>query len=275
MKWVITNSNKKIIHLLFWLVVTLVFLYDRRYLIQKAGLDHFAACVVVRVLLIVSLIYLNLYYLIPKFFSQKKYYTYFLLLLASVLLYVTLQNLYDIYLFGYVIGDINSRDFFHAFPYNFITTAWYVLLTVALQVSLERLESRRAGSRAASAPEKSLNGQENHAGQSIFLKSGTKQIKTKLSTIIYIQGLKDYSVVVTDQEKIIIKGSLKTVEQQLSGIKKLIRVHKSYLVAEDRINVLKGGQIIIGEHAIPIGRMYKKDLEAFLFRTTLQKGSNV
>lgn len=261
-----TNKYKKILHLLFWLVVTLVFLYDRRYLIQKAGLDHFAACVLVRLLLIISLAYLNLYYLIPKFFSPGKYFTYFLMLLTALLTYVTLQNLYDIYLYGYVIGDIESRSFFHAFPYNFITTCWYLLLTVALKLSIERYEQKRISKNAYHATAHPENGQENFSGKYIFLKSGIKQVKTDLSTILYIQGLKDYSVVVTDKDKIIVKGSLKAVEQQLSGMKKFIRVHKSYLVAEEKIDVVKGGRIIFGDRSIPVGRMYKKDLQAILFR---------
>jgi hypothetical protein len=251
----------------FGVVVTIVFLYDRRYLILKAGLDHFAACVIVRLFLIISLAFLNLYYLIPKFFSSGKYFTYFSLLLIATLIYVTLQNLYDIYLYGYVIGDIESRGFFHAFPYNFITTSWYLLLTVALKLSLDYYEQKQT-SRLSDATVAPLanNGQEQLSGKYIFLKSGTKQIKTDLSTIIYIQGLKDYSIVVTDKDKIIVKGSLKTVEQQLLGMKKLIRVHKSYLVATEKIDVVKGGKILFGDHSIPVGRMYKKELEAMLSR---------
>lgn len=266
MKGDLANKYKKIAHLLFWLVVTLVFLYDRRYLIQKAGLDHFAACVVVRLLLIISLAYLNLYYLIPKFFSPGKYFTYFSLLLTALLAYVTLQNMYDIYLYGYVIGDIESRSFFNAFPYNFITTCWYLLLMVALKLSIERYEQKRISKNDYPAIANPDNRQEHFSEKYVFLKSGIKQIKTDLDSILYVQGLKDYSVVVTDKDKIIVKGSLKTVEQQLSGMKKFIRVHKSYLVAKEKIDLVKGGRIIFGDHSIPVGRMYKKDLQAIFFR---------
>lgn len=266
MKGGLTNRYKKIMHLFFWLVVTVVFLYDRRYLIQKAGLDHFAECVVVRLVLIISLAYLNLYYLIPQFFSSKRYLNYFSLLLIAVLGYVTLQNLYDIYLYGYVIGDIESQGFFYAIPYNFITTSWYLLLTVALKLSLDYYEQKRISRHIHHSVAKPINGQEHFSEKYVFLKSGTKQIKTELSTIIYIQGLKDYSIVVTDKDKIIVKGSLKIVKQQLLGLKKLIRVHKSYLVATEKIDVIKGGKIIFGDHSIPVGRMYKKDLEAMLSR---------
>lgn len=265
MKKGLTNRQKKLVYFVFGVIITIVFLYDRRYLILKAGLDHFAACVIVRLFLIISLAFLNLYYLIPQFFSSRRYFAYFSILTIATLVYVALQNLYDIYLYGYVIGDIESRGFFYAFPYNFIITCWYLLLTVALKLSLDYYEQKRTGNNAHHVVAKPTNGQGHSSEKYVFLKSGTKQIKTDLNAIIYIQGLKDYSIIVTDKDKIIVKGSLKTIAQQLLGMKKLIRVHKSYLVAAEKIDVVKEGKIIFAEHSIPIGRMYKKELEAMLF----------
>lgn len=130
-----------------------------------------------------------------------------------MLFYVTLQNLYDIYLYGYVVGDIKSRGFFYAFPYNFITTAWYLLLTVAIKLSLDYYEQKQNSPRPeATATNSASNGHSQVPKKYVYLKSGTKQIKTELSAILYIQGLKDYSIVVTDHDKIIVKGSLKTVK---------------------------------------------------------------
>src|ERR1700759_907898 len=114
-------ATKKILQLLFWIVITMVFLYDRRYLIQKAGLGHFAECTIVRLILIISLSYLHIFYLIPRYFSAKRYFTYFACLILSLLVYVALQNLYDIYLYGFVIGAVSYRSFWHSFPFNFIT----------------------------------------------------------------------------------------------------------------------------------------------------------
>ncbi len=259
----IGEKYKKVIHLLFWLVITVIFLYDRRYLIEKAGLNHFVLCVIARLGLIISLAYLNLYYLIPRFFARRKYVLYCLLLLIAISVYVTIQNLYDIYLYGYVIGDIESKHFFYAVPYNFITTCWYLLLTVALKLSFDPYKKKITQNEHI--PDTG-NDHEDFPQKHIFLKSGTKQIKIDLDDIMYVEGLKDYSVVVTCKEKIIVKGSLKTVARQFSNLKKLIRVHKSYLVAEDKINILKGGRILFGDFSVPVGRMYKKSLEAVIPR---------
>jgi hypothetical protein len=253
--------SSKVYHFLFWLIITVIYLYDRRYLIQKFNLpEHFAACVTVRLLLIVSLVYFHLYYLVPKFFKLKKYGTYALLLIGSLLIYVSLQNLYDIYLYGYVIGDVRSRDFWSAFPYNFITTSWYIVLTAGLKFGLDRYEEKREKKPVEFQP---VTVAENGLENVVFLKTGTKQIRTDLDEVTHIKGLKDYSIVYTLSEQIIVKGSLKSTENLLRD-KKLIRVHKSYLVALDRIKTIQDNQIILGNYAIPIGRSYKKDLYKLL-----------
>ena len=218
-----TSVTGKLFHIVFWLIITVLFLYDRRYLIQKFNLpEHFAACVTVRLLLIMSLVYFHLYVLIPVFFRKRRYAVYGLILLLSLLLYVSLQNLYDIYLYGYVIGDLRSRDFWSAFPYNFFTTSWYLVLTAGLKAGLDYYESKKNKSpgwpQTGHLPE---NGQEN----SVFLKTGTKQVKISLDTITHIKGLKDYSIIYTTEEQIIVKGSLKSTETLLKG-KRLILVNK-------------------------------------------------
>lgn len=252
-------SRRRVFHFLFWLIITVIFLYDRRYLIQKAGLDHFIECVTVRLLLIMSLVYFHLYYLVPQYFRAIKYAVYSLLLLTALFAYVSLQNLYDIYLYGYVIGDLTSRDFWHAFPYNFITTSWYLLLTAGLKVGLDRYEERKQRVEVKPPSAVPPNGQE----RTIFLKTGTKQVKTNLDAVTHMKGLKDYSIIFTTEDQIIVKGSLKTTEKLFTG-KKFVRVHKSYLVALDQIKTINDNHIILGKHTVPIGRSYKKELYRML-----------
>lgn len=248
------SISTKVFHLLFWTVITLIFIYDRRYLILKFQLtEHFVACVLVRMLLLISLVYFHLNVLIPHFYKTGKIIRYVVFLLASLLVYVSLQNLYDIYLYGFVIGDVKSRDFWSAFPYNFITTLWYLALSTALKYGLDRFMSNHKTQVPAHAED------QGEQERRIFLKTGTKQVMTDLDAITHVKGLKDYSIVFTDDEQIIVKGSLKNAGDLL-GDKKLIRVHKSYLVALDRIKTVRHNQIIVGSHSIPIGRSYKKDL---------------
>src|SRR5476649_1422425 len=98
-KW---PAEKQLLNLGFWTVVTVIFLYDRTYLLQKVSLGHFAECITVRLFLIISLAYLNNYFLIPRYFLNKRYWSYFGLLVLFLATYVSLQSLYDTYLYGFV-----------------------------------------------------------------------------------------------------------------------------------------------------------------------------
>ncbi|HTD99117.1 MAG TPA: LytTR family DNA-binding domain-containing protein [Mucilaginibacter sp.] len=257
-------STKKLLHLLFWVVITMVYLYDRRYLIQKAGLGHFAECTIVRLTLIISLCYLHIFYLIPVYFSAKRYLTYFLSLTAALLTYVILQNLYDIYLYGFVIGARSYRSFWYSIPYNLVNTAWYLAITVAFKLSLDWYQQRAEikNLQEELKREASIIVTNHTDSDYVFLKSGTKKMKTPLNSIYYIQGLKDYSIIYTNEGKIIVKGSLKIVEE-LFPAKHFLRVHKSYMVANNKIKHTQSNKLVLlNDETIPIGRSYKHLLEA-------------
>ena len=250
----------------FWLLVTLVFLYERRYLIQKAGLGHFVECTVVRVGLIMALAYGHVRYFIPRFWEGGKYLRYALLLVASVFLYVTLQGAYDVYLYGFVIGIEESRNIWENLPYNVVTAAWYVGLMVALQRSVDWYEQgeslaklRRENADLKDLLEIQATQSEDMPG-SIILKSGTQKVKIDLNAVTHVQGLKDYSIIFTHDERIIVRGNLKNVHRQFpSGT--LVRVHKSYLVASGKIDALAANEVVLGAITLPVGRRYKQELE--------------
>jgi DNA-binding LytR/AlgR family response regulator len=94
----------------------------------------------------------------------------------------------------------------------------------------------------------------------IFVKSGVNRIKLKFDEVTHIQGLKDYAIIHTSQEKIVIKGSIKMV-QEMFPLSLFIRVHKSFLVLCKAIKRIERNRIVIGGCQIPIGRNYREDVE--------------
>lgn len=94
----------------------------------------------------------------------------------------------------------------------------------------------------------------------IFVKSGVKRIKLYFDQITHIQGLKDYAIIHTSTERIVIKGSIKMV-QEMFPAPLFIRVHKSFLVAQKSIKRIEHNRIMIGTYQIPIGRNYRETLE--------------
>lgn len=94
----------------------------------------------------------------------------------------------------------------------------------------------------------------------IFVKSGVLKLKLFFADVTHVQGLKDYAIIHTTSTKIVAKGSVKSM-QLLFPPPRFIRVHKSFIVAKDKIQRIEKNRIILGDHQIPIGRNYKADME--------------
>ncbi|MDB5156617.1 MAG: signal transduction histidine kinase, LytS [Mucilaginibacter sp.] len=135
-------QKNKVIYWGFWVLITIIFLYDTRYLITKASLPYFLVCGAVRVSLIVGMAWVNLQVLVPRYLFVKKYAVYISLVFLLVIGYLLLQSLYDCYLYGYVIGP-NTGQLSGVLLYNFTHTSLYILLTVALKFSIDWYEQSK------------------------------------------------------------------------------------------------------------------------------------
>jgi two-component system, LytTR family, response regulator len=90
-----------------------------------------------------------------------------------------------------------------------------------------------------------------------FVRSNYKMQKVNFEDILYIEGLSEYIILKTKSSNIITLQSFKNIEQMLPQ-SKFIRVHKSYLVAINKIDCIEGQNIKIANKEIPIGNKYKK-----------------
>lgn len=124
-------------HSAYWILITGFFIYEKRYLIYKASMPYFAACVTVRILLLIVIAYLNLHYFLPRYLLKKRYVAYFSAVIISAIGYLIAQSLFDYYLYGYVIGPMRNSDLMEALSYNFFSTLWYIGLMLALKLSMD------------------------------------------------------------------------------------------------------------------------------------------
>ena len=82
-------------------------------------------------------------------------------------------------------------------------------------------------------------------------------VKVMLNDILFIQGLRDYITVHTVKEKLITLQNLRTMEEGLPA-DKFIRVHKSFIIATNKIDTIEKNRICIGNEVIPVGETYQK-----------------
>ncbi len=90
-----------------------------------------------------------------------------------------------------------------------------------------------------------------------FIKNGNVTQKINLGDILFVEGMKDYLRIHTANDKIMTLLSFKKLEQSLS-YPKFVRIHKSYLIAVDRIDSIERNRVTIGENILPIGESYRR-----------------
>lgn len=99
---------------------------------------------------------------------------------------------------------------------------------------------------------------ESNTADFLFIKADRRFYKISFSDIKFIEGLKDYVVIHTRQQKLITAMNLKTIHLKISG-DNFIRVSKSYVVNADYIDSFDNHNIYIEEAEIPIGEVYKAE----------------
>jgi DNA-binding LytR/AlgR family response regulator len=93
----------------------------------------------------------------------------------------------------------------------------------------------------------------------LYFRSERKMVKVILQEILYIESLKDYVKIVTDKEQVITKYSMTAIEAMLPATK-FIRIHRSFLVALDKINSFSTTNIQVSTIEIPVGRLYQREV---------------
>ena len=101
--------------------------------------------------------------------------------------------------------------------------------------------------------------------RSIFVKSEYKLLQINLDDIRYIEGLKDYVKIYTEQSPhpILSLMNMKAIEQMLPT-SRFIRVHRSFIVQKSKIREIERNRIVFGDVYIPIGDSYKQAFQDFI-----------
>ncbi len=99
--------------------------------------------------------------------------------------------------------------------------------------------------------------------QFLKIREGHNITQIKISDVLYLEALKDYTRLVTNQKKHCVLSSL---GQILKGehFSNFIRIHKSYAVPKHLITKKNSYEVIInGDINLPVGRAYKENLSFF------------
>jgi DNA-binding LytR/AlgR family response regulator len=121
--------------------------------------------------------------------------------------------------------------------------------TLAVNKALERYRFRTEMANDNEIVEKGI----------LLVKSEHRIHRLKLSDILFIQSMSEYVSFHLNGSRILSLGALKSLENELPA-NLFLRVHKSYIVAIDKIDFLDGNTIQVGKEKIPVGPIYKEQL---------------
>lgn len=92
----------------------------------------------------------------------------------------------------------------------------------------------------------------------IVIKADGKTYRVQTNDILFVESMGDYLTLHTTDQKLTFYKTMKSFAEELPSAS-FIRVHKSYLIALNKIDYLEGNLIFIHGHEIPIGNAYKEE----------------
>lgn len=114
-----------------------------------------------------------------------------------------------------------------------------------------------------------------HAGSEgndyMFVKSDYKIVRIDFADILYIEGLKDYVKIylASTPRPVLSLLAMRGIEEALPA-SRFYRVHRSFIVNMERVQVLERGQIVFGEKRIPVSDSYKATVQDYINAHLLQ-----
>jgi two-component system, LytTR family, response regulator len=96
-----------------------------------------------------------------------------------------------------------------------------------------------------------------------FVKTETRMEKVRYADVLYIEGMGDYWRIITPAKRIMTLLNYKKLEEMLPP-RQFIRVHKSFIVAVDKIDSIERNRIKIADRMIPVSETFRKTFFDFI-----------
>ncbi|GAB3260071.1 LytTR family DNA-binding domain-containing protein [Larkinella harenae] len=94
----------------------------------------------------------------------------------------------------------------------------------------------------------------------LYFRADRKMVKVYTKDILYIESLKDYVKIITQTAKpLVVKQAISSVGAMLPG-RDFLRIHRSFIVAINKISAWSPSHVEIAGQDLPIGRLHQKDV---------------
>lgn len=103
----------------------------------------------------------------------------------------------------------------------------------------------------------------------LFVRSDGKWLKIDVAKVWFVEGLKDYVRIWSDDGRVTVHSTMKNFEEQLKPFQYFSRVHKSYIINLHAIDETDENSLTIRKQLIPIGGTYKDEVLQLIKRNKL------
>lgn len=150
-----------------------------------------------------------------------------------------------------IIFTTSKRDYaVEAFELN---VADYIIKPVTPARLIQAIDKARE---LLASAEEELNVNEE---EFIFIRDSSIIRRLKLDDILFVESMRDYVKLHTAQKFYAIHNTLKAVEDRLPAAR-FLRVHRSYIIAIDKIDTIRDGVIIVQDKTVPVADAYRATL---------------
>jgi len=252
-------------HVLYWTVFVLFF-----GLVWGVSDNNYSRNILIQIFCLPSrmlLVYVTLFYLFPKFFNRKKYFSFFVSYCVLVaLISVFIQRPLFLYFIqpNFLPGFKNSGFFIIS---EIMNTALDINIAAMIPIAytyLTTIENLQKNNSELNEENKLLKEdsviQDNSDESYINLKIDKSVRKIKINDIVFVESLRNYCRIKLIDSEITVLKTLTSV-QELLPESKFVRIHRSFLVNKDNITSVSPSKIEINHMTIPVGRKYKDEVK--------------
>lgn len=157
-------------------------------------------------------------------------------------------------------------------PYVIFTTAYreyalegfeldavdYLLKPISFERFLRGIHKVCSLERSARSPAPA-DGEAAETGPSLFVQVDKKMVRLELDRILYFESQRDYVKIVTDEKEVMAHQTLAYMEESLPS-ERFLRIHRSFIVALERIEGWSATEIDLPGRTLSIGRTYKSQV---------------
>ena len=95
----------------------------------------------------------------------------------------------------------------------------------------------------------------------LFVKSNSRLVKVHLKDIYFVEALKDYVIINTENARYTVHSTMKELDKKLGNVE-FARVHRSFIARLDKIQSIDNQNVILENERkiIPVGGSYREEL---------------